>query len=302
MTTWLLNADTMPVTARPAPAPAPGTRQLPVINACRFADGSKLWPHKEEEANVRGRVAVVTGAGRGIGQAVAERLAADGLRVVAVDVDGAAAEKTAAMVGGVAHECDVSQPDSVRAVAERLDRLDVLVNNAGVWQFSPLAQTTSEQFQRVMGINVLGTLLCLQTLAPLLSADGGGAVVNLSSVVADQPQPGFGIYPASKAAIAALTRQAAIEYAPEGIRVNAVSPGLVQTEGTEGIFGTEEQIAALEQLLPQGRLGSPADIADVVAFLASEAARHVTGQVLTIDGGLGRATFSLLWKARNAAA
>jgi NAD(P)-dependent dehydrogenase (short-subunit alcohol dehydrogenase family) len=245
-----------------------------------------------------GRVCVVTGAGQGIGRAVAVRLAAADAHVVVVDANGEAAEKVAAEVGGSAYECDVAQPAAVRALAETLDRADVLVNNAGIWRLASLAETTPEHFRAVMETNVLGTLLCIQALAPVMAAGGGGAVVNLSSIVATQAHPRFGIYPASKAAIIALTQQAAIEYAGAGIRVNAVGPGLIRTEGTAALFGEPDQVAALEQLLPLGRLGAAADVAEAVAFLASDAARYITGEVLFADGGLGQATFALLWRSR----
>jgi NAD(P)-dependent dehydrogenase (short-subunit alcohol dehydrogenase family) len=244
-------------------------------------------------------VTVVTGAGRGIGRAVAERMAADGSHVVVADIDQTSAEKAAAQVGGMAVVCDVSQPDAVRALAEQLDRVDVLVNNAGIWRLEPLADVTPEHFHEVINVNVLGTLLCIQAIAPIMARNGGGSIVNLSSIVSAHGHPSFGVYPASKAAVVALTQQAAMEYADTGIRVNAVSPGLIRTEGTEGILGTAEQVAVLERLLPLGRLGAAADVAETVAFLAGDAARYITGQVFTTDGGLTQATCRLLWGTRR---
>jgi NAD(P)-dependent dehydrogenase (short-subunit alcohol dehydrogenase family) len=246
------------------------------------------------------RQAIVTGGGRGIGRQCAVRLAADGCHVTVLDTDAESAKQTADLVDGTAVCCDVTDEAALAAVAAGLGRLDVLVNNAGIWQFTTLAETTAAQFHRVMSVNVLGALLGTQAFAPVMRRSGGGAIVNLTSVVGTAVRPGFGIYPASKAAIVALTRQTALEYAAAGIRANAVGPGLVRTEGTHGTFGADtEQEAALGALLPLGRLGEPDDIAEVVTFLASAAARYVTGQVIYVDGGLTQATFPFLGRARN---
>jgi NAD(P)-dependent dehydrogenase (short-subunit alcohol dehydrogenase family) len=244
--------------------------------------------------------AVVTGGGRGIGRQCAVRLAADGYHVTVLDADAERAEQTAARVDGEAVCCDVTDEAGLASVAAGLPELDVLVNNAGIWEFTTLAETTAAQFHRVMSVNVLGALLGIQAFAPVMARSGGGAIVNLTSVVGAAVRPGFGIYPASKAAIVALTRQTALEYAAVGIRANAVGPGLVRTEGTHGTFGADQQQeAALGALLPLGRLGEPDEIADVVSFLTSAAARYVTGQVIYVDGGLTQATFPFLGRARG---
>lgn len=248
------------------------------------------------------RVAVVTGAGRGIGRAVAQRLAADGFTVVAADVDGTAAEKTAGSVGGEGYACDVSDPAAVAALARQVDRADVLVNNAGIWRLAPLADVTPEHFAQVMNVNVLGTLLCTQAFAPAMARHGGGTIINLSSVVATHAQPRFGMYPASKAAIIALTKQAAMEYAADHIRVNAIAPGFVLTEGTGDMFAPADRRAALERLVPLGRLAAPEDVAAAAAFLVSADAHYLTGQVLGVDGGLGDSMLRLLWTHGMAAA
>lgn len=249
------------------------------------------------------RTAIVTGAGRGIGRAVALRLAADGFRVAAVDVDGAAAERTAAACEGAAAVFDVRDPGGWDLLLKSLPRVDLLVNSAGVWEFTTLADTTAEQFERVMGINVWGTLLGIRSTAPRIAESGGGAIVNLTSIVGHAVRAGSGVYPASKAAIVALTKQAAMEYASGSVRVNAVGPGMTNTEGTAGTFGdTEAAVEALAGLVPLGRLAEACDIADVVAFLGSDQARYITGQTLYADGGFGEAAWRLLGAARTAQA
>lgn len=234
--------------------------------------------------------AVITGAGRGLGKAMALRLAADGHRIVAVDLDGEAAERTAAEVGGEARRCDVSDWASVDALAASLERCDVLVNNAGIWHFHSLLETTPEKVAAVLGVNVVGVLTCSRAIAPKMIAAGGGSIVNLASAAAWTNSPGTGIYPATKAAVISLTKQMAIEWGEHGIRANAVGPGLIRTEGTaERHAGGQSESRAKN--IPLRRVGEPRDIADVVSFLASDASRYVTGQTIFVDGGItaGRA-------------
>ncbi|MCM6772563.1 SDR family oxidoreductase [Nocardia sp. CDC159] len=228
--------------------------------------------------------ALVTGAGQGIGRAIAHRLAADGARVVAVDLDAEAAAATAREVGGVAAACDIGDEAAVAALAETVDAVDTVINNAGIWRSKALGESTFDEVERVLRTNVIGTWLITRALVPKFPATGG-AIVNLTSVLAATGGAGRGAYPASKAAIVGLTRQMAAEYAPLGIRVNAVGPGLVLTEGTRGEFGDPGVARAIGAAMPLGRLGTPDDIAAAVGFLASPAAGYVTGQVLFVDGG-----------------
>ena len=237
------------------------------------------------------RTAVITGAGRGLGKATAHRLARDGFLVVALDIDGDAAVATAEEVAGVGHQCDVTDPESVRAVAEHVERCDALVNNAGIWRFHSLLELQPDDANAVFAVNVIGLTYVSQAFAPKMIDAGGGAIVNLSSGAAWTNSPGVGLYPASKAAVEAITKQMAIEWGPKGIRANAVGPGLIVTEGTERNYQGERRNER-GRLVPLGRVGEPAEIADVIGFLCSDDARYVSGQVIYVDGGVtaGRAS------------
>ena len=229
-------------------------------------------------------VAVITGAGRGLGKATAARLARDGHEVVALDLDAAAAEATAAAVGGSWHQCDVADWGSVEAVAARIERCDILVNNAGIWRFHSLLDTTPDDLQSVIAVNIIGVVQCSRAFAPKMIAAGGGSIVNLSSGAAWTNSPGVGVYPATKAAVISLTKQMALEWGAHGIRANAVGPGLIVTEGTSGNYSEERKIERGKSV-PMLRVGEPRDIADVISFLCSDDARYVSGQVIYVDGG-----------------
>lgn len=222
------------------------------------------------------RTAVVTGAGQGIGRGIARRLRADGFEVVVLDIDEVKAEETAGMVEGRAVVCDVADQAAVKEVAAGIGRVDVLVNNVGVWAFGTLLDAAAEDLERVLRINVLGTLYCCQAFAPAMIAAGTGSVVNISSGSALSLTMGVEVYPSAKAAVDALTRQMSLELRP--IRVNGIRVGPMEAmrRGQEG----------LRDLVPVGRLCTPEDIAGGVSYLASDDAAFVSGQVLTIDGGL----------------
>ncbi|WP_194818212.1 SDR family NAD(P)-dependent oxidoreductase [Nocardia sp. XZ_19_385] len=228
--------------------------------------------------------ALVTGGAHGIGRAIAHQLSGNGFEIIVVDIDADAAEVAAKDVGGTALRCDVADERSVAELAEAVGSVDVLVNNAGIWRSQTLDDSTVADVDAVLRTNLLGSWLVSRAFAPKFPASGG-AIVNLTSVLAAMSGPGRGMYPASKAAIVALTRQLAVEYAPRRIRVNAVGPGLVLTEGTRGEFADPGLQQAIGASMPLGRLGEPADIAAAVAFLASPAASYITGQTLFVDGG-----------------
>ncbi|MEW1901699.1 SDR family oxidoreductase [Streptomyces sp. NPDC086147] len=242
----------------------------------------------------RGRVAVVTGASRGIGLAVAELLVSEGARVCltarkAGPLEEAAAALPPGSVVTVAGRAD--DPEHRREVFDTVARefggLDVLVNNAGINPaYGPLTALDLDVARKILEINVLGTLAWVQDAVArrdLGFAERRGAVVNLSSVTGETPAPGIGLYGVSKAAVSHLTRTLAVELGPE-IRVNAVAPAVVKTRFAEALYeGREDEVAGD---YPLKRLGLPADIASAVAYLASDQASWVTGHVLTVDGGL----------------
>jgi 3-oxoacyl-[acyl-carrier protein] reductase len=250
----------------------------------------------EMSASLKGKVAVVTGASKGIGVGIAKSLAREGATVVVnYASDRAGAESAVAEIekaGGKAVAIGASLAteegvDSLFAeVAKKFDRVDVLVNNAGIYAFYPLAEITAEKIRHQFDLNVTGLLLASKHAARLMG-DAGGSIVNISSGIVYAPSPGASIYGGTKGAVDVITRSLAAELGPQGIRVNTVSPGPVDTEGfrTLGV-GDSPQGQAMLQATPLGRFGTPDDIGDVVAFLASEDSRWITGQIIQASGGL----------------
>lgn len=242
------------------------------------------------------RVAVVTGAGQGIGRACAESLAAAGAQVVLLGTTAARLEAVAAQLraaGAVCmtQACDVAHPHDVarafaRATAE-LGRVDVLVSNAGIAGAAPTHELAEAQWSRILDVSLKGSLLCARQAAERMIAQGsGGAIVNVTSILALAPMPTRAAYSSAKAAVAAFTQAAALEWAPHGIRVNAIAPGYVLTEGMRaGIAAGAIDYERVTAAIPQGRMGTAAEVAAAVAFLASDAAAYVTGQTLVVDGG-----------------
>ena len=240
-----------------------------------------------------GKVAVVTGASKGIGAGIAKALAREGASVVVnYASDKAGAERVAAEVeqaggkalvvgGSVAKTAEVE--NLFAQVKQQLSKVDVLVNNAGIYGFSPIDHVTEEQIDTMFGVNVRGLLLATKAALPLFSAEGG-SIINISSVATTMAIPAFSVYTGTKGAVDVMTRVLAKELGGRKIRVNTVSPGLTSTEGNSYMRRTEMEQAMIAQT-PLGRIGQPEDIADVVAFLASDEARWVTGEILAASGG-----------------
>jgi NAD(P)-dependent dehydrogenase (short-subunit alcohol dehydrogenase family) len=237
------------------------------------------------------RTALVTGAARGIGLATAERFLADGWRVALLDIDGPAVDATAARLDQpdrvLAVTADVSDPEQVAAaiatIAERFGRLDALVNNAGIAVFKPLTETTFADWSRVLAVNLSGPFLCTQAAIPLL-AKHGGAIVNITSISGLRASTLRTAYGTSKAALAHLTKQLAVELAQFKIRVNSVAPGPVDTAMAKAVHSPEIR-ADYHDAVPLGRYGLETELADAIVFLCSDRATYVTGQQLAIDGG-----------------
>jgi 3-oxoacyl-[acyl-carrier protein] reductase len=242
-----------------------------------------------------GKVAVVTGASKGIGAAIAKALAAEGAAVVVnyasskTGADKVVAEITGAGGKAVAVQADMAKKaDIERMFAEAkkaFGRLDILVNNAGIYQFSPLENVNGEHFHKHFNLNVLGLILASQAALKLFDATGG-TIINISSVVSILGFPNASVYSGTKGAVDAITRSLAKELGPRGIRVNAINPGMVETEGTHSAGIAESEMRKqVEAQTPLGRIGRPQDIAGAAVFLASPDSSWITGETLVISGG-----------------
>jgi NAD(P)-dependent dehydrogenase (short-subunit alcohol dehydrogenase family) len=238
-----------------------------------------------------GRTAVVTGGGSGIGAATCRRFVEEGARVAVLDIDGDRAEAVAAALDAFAYTVDVTDYDALAAaVADartKLGGISILYNNAGGSNLRPLHEYPIDEWQQIVTLNLSAVFYGMKAVAPIMLEGGGGAIVSTASISGTRPAAGEAPYAAGKAAVAALTASAALEYAPT-IRVNAVSPGMIHTAMTELLL-TEQGLHAAPAMAaktPLDRVGTPDDIADVVTFLASDMARFITGQNIVIDGGM----------------
>lgn len=247
-------------------------------------------------AKLAGKIAVVTGASKGIGAGIAKELAAHGATVVVnYSSSKEGAEKVVAQIvaaggravaigGSVAKSAEIDQ--LFAETKKHFGQVDILVNNAGVYAFSPLEAITEEQINHIFSVNVTGLLLATKAAVALFPATGG-SIINIGSVVSENTPAASAVYSGTKGAVDVITRVFAKELGPKNIRVNAVNPGIVETEGTHtaGVMGSDFEKNFVAQT-PLGRVGKPDDIASAVAFLASEDARWVTGSLLQVGGGL----------------
>lgn len=251
-------------------------------------------------ALVAGKIALVTGSAAGIGRATALKFAEEGAKVAVSDVDVSGGEETARMIrdsGGEAIfvKADISDPAEVAALVaktvETWGRLDCACNNAGIeGRIVPLLDQPEENFDTVLRVNLKGTFLCLKAEIAQMLSNGGGAIVNLASIAGLIGFPGLSPYVASKHAVNGLTKNAALEYAKQGIRVNAVCPGGIDTRMLDSLAdqtsgGTASASEVMDPLHPVGRIGTPEEVADLVVFLCSPHASFITGTSIPIDGG-----------------
>lgn len=236
-----------------------------------------------------GKVAIVVGAARGIGEGIAERFVEEGARVVIGDMEAAAGEATAKRLGASFVETDISRPDHAerivaRALAEH-GGLDIMVQNAGIYPWTLIEKTPPDEWDRVLAVNLKGAFLAARAaLAPMKTRKSGRIIFTSSITGPHVTSPGHGHYSASKAGINGFIRAAAIEFSQYGITVNGVEPGNIMTEGVKA-HRSAEFIASMESAIPLGRLGTPRDVANAFLFLASDEAAYITGTTIVVDGG-----------------
>ena len=237
-----------------------------------------------------GRVCIVTGGAGGIGEACIRRFAGEGAQVVIADINDSRGTALASELGGLYVHCDVGDKVQVDALVANVlaahGRIDVLVNNAGIFKAADFLEITEEDFDAVLRINLKGSFLVGQAVAREMARAGKGSIINMSSVNAVLTIPTIASYNVSKGGINQLTRVMALALADKGIRVNAVAPGTIATElAYKAVLTSEEAKAKIMSRTPMKRLGEPSEVADTVAYLASDAASYITGEIVVVDGG-----------------
>ncbi len=243
--------------------------------------------------DLSGKVAIVTGAGRGLGLAIAERLAGEGAGLIIADIDWSSAKEKARAIGGgegqiLPARTDVSRWDEVQEMVRqamvKFGRIDILVNNAGILgPYFTVEDYPEETWDQVIAVNLKGTFLCCKAVIPVMLKQGSGSIINIASVAGKEGNAKMAPYSASKGAIITLTKTLGKELAASGIRVNCVSPALLETDMAKAM--TPEQRALLTTKIPMGRLGKPEEVAAVVKFLAGDESSFVTGQCYDVSGG-----------------
>jgi NAD(P)-dependent dehydrogenase (short-subunit alcohol dehydrogenase family) len=238
---------------------------------------------------LNGQRAIVTGGGSGIGRATCHSMVAEGASVAVFDINGDAANEVAKELDGLAYEVDVTDFDALQQAvddaARKLGGISAIYNNAGGSNMSRVHEWSVDEWNRIVALNLGGVFHGIKAAVPHILDSGGGSIVSTASISGTRPAAGEAPYSAAKAAVVALTANAALEYAPT-VRVNSVSPGMIRTTMTGPLFGFDGMTERMENKTPLGRIGEPEDIADVVVFLCSELARFITGQNLVIDGGM----------------
>ena len=244
---------------------------------------------------LKGKIALVTGAGSGIGKCIAETYVREGARVALADIDAEAAKSAARIIGNntVALRCDVSKKaDVAKAIEETVaafGALDILINNAGATHINkPMLSIEEEEYDRIFAVNVKGVFFACQAAVPALRKQGGGVIINIGSTAGLRPRPGLSAYNATKGAVHVLTKALAVELAPDGIRVCAIAPVATETPLLPSFLGPAEGMREkFIATIPLGRLAQPQDIADAALFLASTDAKFITGTIIEVDGGRG---------------
>lgn len=246
-----------------------------------------------------GKVALVTGGARGIGRAICEAFAREGAKVAVADMRAEQAAESAEALGGMGLAMDVTDLAAIKAgvgaVEQRWGGIDILVNNAGIFNMAPIEEVTPEDYRRQYDVNVGGTLFTIQAVVPGMKKRGkGGAIINFSSQAGRRGEPKIVVYCSTKAAVISMTQSLALELAGDGIRVNAIAPGVIDTPmwaTVDSLFakyenrGIGEKKRLVGEAVPLGHMGTPAEIADPCVFLASDEARYITAQTLNVDGG-----------------